>query len=501
MGEARNRRVGSRGYVSRRRYPGAVRSPVKSTRRPNIGILAGTVAVVITICVCAAFLFKHAADTTSPGGSATPDPQGILDDDRFYDGVFVDGISLGGLSKDSARARIEENQAAAAEDTAVTVVGLDGSQNRFPLSGLPEGDYAFDTDAVLDEAWNTGREGTDDERLAYIAQLPENPVELKTSVKSADPSSLEQTVRSLTLPYYLAPTDAAYDPTVPYDTTKEGVERLAFRPAVDGRQVNADALWEAVKGEFISLTFGTVEMTPEPAPPAVTADDIKADMQLMHWENIPAYDSDTYFRTIINKANKGHTFTTRLKSTSEARRTNITNANNTVSGLLLPGEIFDFNLRTGIRDAAHGYVKAPVDIGGKEDLGLGGGICQVSSTLYNAVIRYGGKYETKANLLATKDQPGLAVVERDNHSVPSGYVMHGADATVDMILPSGQSRKNLRFRNDFDKPVLIVLYLERMKIGKYSYWFEHCDIYTARPCPAALLTISWGGTNGRYRAT
>lgn len=463
---------GTKVYSSQRNYSGSGKNS-GNPRRPSIGVLVGTLVVVIAICVGAVFLFRPTGQV-----SAHPKPgskQDLLTKGTFHVGVFVDDIALGDLTKEEAKRQIEDKQKAAAEDIAVTVLDLDGTQKRFALSDLPEGAYAFNTDDVLEEAYKIGREGADNERYEFIKQLPENPVKLTTAVASADPSSLEQAVRNLTLPYFLAPVNAAYDPSIPYDKTKTGIDRLTFKPSVDGHQVNPDALWESVKAQFADLTFGTVPMITEIVPPSVTVDDVKANMQLLHIESIPAYTSaSSAEKKRINEANMDHTFTTRIKNSAKERRNNIKLANGTVSGLLLPGEIFDFNLRTGIRDEKAGYQEAPVDIGGKEDLGLGGGICQVSSTLYNAVIRYGGKYESDGGKsLATKDQPGLAVIERDSHSVPSGYVMKGSDATVDMQLPSGKSNKNLRFRNDFDKPILIVLYSE--KIG--SYWFEHCDIY------------------------
>lgn len=99
--------------------------------------------------------------------------------------------------------------------------------------------------------------------------------------------------------------------------------------------------------------------------------------------------------------------------------------------LLLPGEVFSFNRGVGPRTVERGYELAPIIVGNAVVPGLGGGICQVSSTLYNAV-------------LAAK----LEVVERYPHSLPVGYVPPGRDATVSDYL-------DFQFRNSSDRLVLI----------------------------------------------
>lgn len=99
--------------------------------------------------------------------------------------------------------------------------------------------------------------------------------------------------------------------------------------------------------------------------------------------------------------------------------------------LLLPGEIFSFNKATGPRTAERGYRPAPVIVGHTIVPGLGGGICQVSTTLYNSVLR-----------------AKLEVVERYPHSQPIDYVPLGMDATVADSL-------DFRFCNNSDHLIMI----------------------------------------------
>jgi vancomycin resistance protein YoaR len=103
--------------------------------------------------------------------------------------------------------------------------------------------------------------------------------------------------------------------------------------------------------------------------------------------------------------------------------------NNTV---VFPGEVFSFNKTVGKRTKEKGYKKAPVIVRGELSEDIGGGICQVSSTLYNAV-----------------DLAGVEIVERYHHSKRVPYVPQGRDATVSWYGP------DFTFRNIYNQPLLI----------------------------------------------
>lgn len=90
--------------------------------------------------------------------------------------------------------------------------------------------------------------------------------------------------------------------------------------------------------------------------------------------------------------------------------------------VLAPGDVLSFNKATGPRTFERGYSMAPV-VGG---VGIGGGVCQVATTLYNVALR-----------------AGLEIIERHRHSVPVGYVPPGRDATVTNYI-------DLKFRNSTD---------------------------------------------------
>lgn len=112
---------------------------------------------------------------------------------------------------------------------------------------------------------------------------------------------------------------------------------------------------------------------------------------------------------------------------------NVNKSANTLSGVIVaPDETFSFNGRVGVTDAAHGYKSAAVYSQGKVIQSAGGGVCQVSSTLYSAALR-----------------ADLGIVSRSNHSMPVNYLPLGQDAAVADYGP------DLKFKNNTGKHIYI----------------------------------------------
>jgi len=127
------------------------------------------------------------------------------------------------------------------------------------------------------------------------------------------------------------------------------------------------------------------------------------------------------------------TFTTWYNPNQINRSHNLVLATREVNTIMLkPGEVFSFNQTVGRLSYERGYRDAMIIIGDKFEEGLGGGLCQVSSTLYNAC------------LLA-----GLKIVERHNHNLAVAYVPLGQDATV------AHGLKDFRFQNNLDDPIYL----------------------------------------------
>lgn len=132
--------------------------------------------------------------------------------------------------------------------------------------------------------------------------------------------------------------------------------------------------------------------------------------------------------------NRLGTFTTYFSTADGNRTSNIKLATRKINGVvLMPGETFSYNKVVGKRTAAAGFKSAHAFSGGKVVDEIGGGICQVSSTLYNTV------------LLAN-----LQIVERRNHHFNTGYVKPGTDATV------AWGGVDFKFKNSRNYPIKIV---------------------------------------------
>ena len=128
------------------------------------------------------------------------------------------------------------------------------------------------------------------------------------------------------------------------------------------------------------------------------------------------------------------TYSTTYASSNYNRSTNIYIAANTVNGtVLMPGETFSYNETLGQRTTGKGYREAGAYVNGQVSTEVGGGICQVSSTLYNAALLC-----------------NLEIVDRTNHSFEPSYVPAGQDATVSWRSP------DFKFKNNREYPIKLV---------------------------------------------
>ena len=127
-------------------------------------------------------------------------------------------------------------------------------------------------------------------------------------------------------------------------------------------------------------------------------------------------------------------FSTKYSTRDTDRTTNLRLAANKVNGtVLMPGETFSYNKVVGARTIAAGYKEAPIYVSGEVVDGLGGGICQISSTIYNAVI-----------------YANLDIVQRSNHQFVPSYVTASRDATV------VYGSIDFQFKNNRDYPIKII---------------------------------------------
>lgn len=141
-------------------------------------------------------------------------------------------------------------------------------------------------------------------------------------------------------------------------------------------------------------------------------------------------------------------FSTDFSSSNEGRKKNVTNGCSKINGTLLyPGDTFSAYKATSPYTKANGYGVGGAYNGGKLVESMGGGICQVSTTLYNAAIR-----------------AELKITQRNAHSMTVSYVDPSVDAAI------AGTYKDLKFRNDYDFPIYIEGYCSKKGILTFNIY-------------------------------
>ncbi len=182
-------------------------------------------------------------------------------------------------------------------------------------------------------------------------------------------------------------------------------------PSQDGVGPDIESLAKELTRVLSGDDNRSVELRTRRVEPEITTDDAKA-MGIK--ERLSTYTT-TYVSSNKPRVNNIHTLAAALDGT-----------------LIPPGGVFSFNETIGPRTAAKGYQEAPAIVNGKLVPQLGGGICQVGTTIFNAVF-----------------ESGLPVVERKNHSFYISHYPKGRDATVSWGGP------DFKFKNDTEQWVLV----------------------------------------------
>lgn len=247
---------------------------------------------------------------------------------------------------------------------------------------------------------STGYDGNTDTALSEITEAVKNErfTNIPLSLSSAAPDEL--TIGDFDGAVYADPVDAHFE-------LENGEIKVVDE--ANGRYINkeeAAALLKNVRegGDPVEIPF-------EYSYPNVKAADIK----------------DKLF------ANSMASYSTSYGSSTANRASNVALAASKINGkILMPGDVFSFNDTVGRRSVANGFKTATEYVDGKSVEGIGGGTCQVSSTLYNAVL-----------------YADLEIVTRTNHMFTVSYVPNGQDATV------ADSGPDFKFRNNTSYPIKI----------------------------------------------
>jgi len=321
----------------------------------------------------------------------------LFDDEAIIAGVKVAGLDLGGLSRDEARHLLDGY----VRDCLANPIELrlgDEAWIVYPS----DVDTRFDVDAALAGAHAAGRTGTLFARYAQRRKIAQEGIEIPLVV-SADQQRLMDMSYSIATEVRVEPTDAQLSFTED--------DQVVLTPSTDGRGLIVRELPELLRRATLAPGRRVVELPVATVHPTVTTSELEA----------------LGLRRLLGS------YTTKFNASNFKRATNVRLGATKIDGVMVaPGTTFAFNDVVGPRTVDRGFLEADVIVNSELVPGVGGGICQVSTTLYNAVLL-----------------SGLEITSRMNHSMPVSYVPLGRDATV------SYGAIDFRFRNNTRKHVMI----------------------------------------------
>lgn len=332
----------------------------------------------------------------------------------FPEGTRVNDTEIGGLTREEAAARMTDPERGSGDtEVNITVVVNGGGSYLLTSREIP---FTANVYAVLDEAMNLVWRGAEEStltpfefRLRQRERIREEGAYYYTQVtydREAVLRMVEQIAEMENIP--------ALDAQLASFDFSSGT--FTFTEEQPGRHIDSGLLYAYLINMLDQgVHYGTVLLDSYGTMPRVTRSQLMSSYGL-----VASYTTET-----TNEA---------------ARNTNVKLACEAVNGTVVqPGEVFSFNACTGQRTLEKGYLPAAAIAGGTTVDEVGGGVCQVSSTLFNACA-----------------MADLMILERSPHAWPSTYVDKGRDATVNW------PGLDFSFRNDRDTPIFLTAsYRER----------------------------------------
>lgn len=324
-----------------------------------------------------------------------PEHDGVI-----YEGIYLNDVSVGGMTYEEARETFEDYM----EELGKTEVQFQLKDENCIMT-LEELNLKADVDTAVENAYSYGRVGNILKRYKEIADVSSENRRIDISFSMDELYLTEQLDEQLS--DYIVP---AQDATMKYED-----DRLVVVDGKSGNELNAqktaEKLLEAI-GNYDGKKKIRLDVVTDVVEPEHTAEE---------------------FAAIKDEIGS---FNTHYTAGDPSRNNNIMNAASKISGrIVYPGEEFDTMSYLVPFTTANGWSYAGAYLNGEVISDIGGGICQVSTTLYNAVL-----------------DAELEVTERHPHSMAVGYVQLSADAALN------EGTKNFRFVNNLDTPIFIYAY-------------------------------------------
>lgn len=411
MGERRR----SAKYQKKRRRHARGKSSA-SAKRPL------TIIVAVVLIAAAAFLGYHHIQKEKV--------KDLLAADGIYQGITIDGEDVSGMSQAEALALLQgryqsdisgqvltlrygEDADTESSEDSETVADAKKMKWEIPFEEIGAG---YDVEGAVKAAYETGRTGTEEENFEVGYTLLKDTINIEVDY-TYDVTLMDEKLKEVAEEFDCE----AKDSTV---SRKGG--RFVVTKEQDGLVMDKEKTIAAVKKVMDTRMSGVAKIAAEVTKPKITA------------------EANNHVTDLIG------TYYTTFNNSDPNRNNNLVVGCNYIDGTMVaPGEVFSANASLGSQTAAGGYKNAGVYNNGKVEQGMAGGVCQVTSTLYNAAI------------LAELD-----IVERSPHSMTVGYVPLGRDAAV------AGTYKDLKFRNNTEYPIMIEAYASGGKLVMNIYGHE-----------------------------
>lgn len=380
---------------------------------------------------------------------------------KVYKGISLNGTNIAGMTKEDLRHQLPAMvDVSDVYDITIQIEGAQETISTLSLSPAP------DLDTMINTAFSYGRTKKGLSRLGEISDVKKKPVDIPY-VLAFDEYALQRTLDKLSDKLNIRAVD---------NKIEIGTDSIHITRGVPGRGIVYDDVKQAVTACILNdkttVSLSLTDINPE----EITVDFLKRhtfssaldatytiqDHRLVFTESHPGvkFNEGEVKRAIKNASGYSEfsvpakitqpkvstealkesilgdvlgTYSSDFSSSSNDRAHNIHLACSKIHGYVLaPGEEFSYNDVVGPRTQEAGFRMANVYVGNTVQPGIGGGICQVSSTLFNAVVF-----------------ADLEITQRYNHSLPVTYVPMGRDATV------SYNSLDFKFKNTYPTPIEI----------------------------------------------
>lgn len=324
---------------------------------------------------------------------------------KIANNMFIENINISLMTKEEAINLINEKYKP-------ETISLSYNDDSFKIS--PENiELKYNVNEVVNDAYNYTKTDSYFENVKRLFELNKSQKEFALETSFSE-EKLDKILENIAEDINISAKNA---------TLKISNNSFITTSSRKGKEFDSKANKESIISAINDRTYGAINLKVDTINPKVSTSMVKSVDTLL------SQHTTSFNKNLVGRSNNIKVSSDRISDV-----------------LLMPGEVFSYNKHTGVRSIANGYFNAPVIVNGELEDGPGGGVCQTSTTLYNAVL-----------------YSGLKVNSITNHSITSSYAPRGKDAMVN------DSGTDFKFSNTYNHPVYIKSIVEDGKIT--------CQIY------------------------